>query len=143
MISSVWNSGEGAMDVRMRLGQVQAVELRREHPEQSSFLIIIVILTSYFLFSVPNYLRSFRVSSEECPWSAYLSYDCTYKFYLIYKNWRRVKICIITWFMLKFWKRIAHSNWILSCSLGTNHLFLLIINMPPWNPQDYMKCIEC
>lgn len=86
MMSSVWNSGEGAMDVGMRLGQGQAVELRREHPEQSSFLIIIVIMTSYFLFSVPNYLRSFRVSSEECPWSAYLSYDCTYKFYLIYKN---------------------------------------------------------
>ena len=42
-------------------------------------------MTFYFLFSVPNYLRSFRVSSEECPWSAYLSYDYTYKFYLIYK----------------------------------------------------------
>lgn len=31
MMSSVWNSGEGAMDVRMRLGQVQAVELNSEY----------------------------------------------------------------------------------------------------------------
>ena len=47
-MSSVWDSGEGAVDMSMRLGQGQAVELRREHPEQSSFLIIIAVMTSYF-----------------------------------------------------------------------------------------------
>ena len=43
------------------------MELRRQHPEQRSVLIIVVIMTSYFLFSIPNYLRSFRVSSDSAP----------------------------------------------------------------------------